>query len=375
MRDVPTTDVTGSAAVSVSSRASSPASRLSLTSPAVWAPTEDGLIASIGTWYGVARGAAATTLRAQLVRGSGTVRVTVGTAPMLRTLRDRGVFEDGDGAADRGYRALLSAETGTPDTELADFAADRAGCVGIDVQGKDEFCDVLAGLLRSELEPARTPTGSVRTADGPARVPTDRRGTSVDPSRVPSELSHRPLSRAPLSLTPIDLSRTSVAEPVCPDRLAVVVVADAEEQAALAGLNVRMIDAGSPWLLVDARGGIPAVVGPLFVPPDTGCLECLWSRRAALTAHPTEYRALLAGRTAGPAGPWQRHMLAGLAAAVVLGWVLAADPWLPGACFELGVAQGPAVQRHEFLPVPGCEACRGGWRSTPVEDSRRFRDA
>jgi bacteriocin biosynthesis cyclodehydratase domain-containing protein len=308
----------------------SPASRLSLTPPAVWAPTEDGLIASIGTWYGVARGAAAATLRTQLLDGSGAVTATVGTAPMLRTLRDRGVFEDGDGAGEQGYRALLSAETGTPAAELAGFAADRAGCVGIDVQGKDEFCDVLAGLLRSD-----------------------------------TDLSH----------TSVDLSRTPVAEPVPADRLAVVVVADAEEQAALVGLNVRMIEAGSPWLLVDARGGTPAVVGPLFVPPDTGCLDCLWSRRAALTAHPAEYRALLAGRTAGPAGPWQRHMLAGLAAAVVLGWVLAADPWLPGACFELGVAQGPAVQRHEFLPVPGCEACRGGWRSTPAEDSRRFRDA
>jgi bacteriocin biosynthesis cyclodehydratase domain-containing protein len=334
-----------------------PATRFRLARQATWAPTADGLIASAGTWYGVARGPAAVAVRDRLARG-GDIAATVGTVPVLRTLNERGVLrrcEDGDDGPE--YLAMLAAETGTPVGELARFAAEGAGIRGVEVQGKDEFCDALAGLVRAEVESAvdRVPVFEPATHGHPAvdRVPVFE----------PATPGHLTVDRVP------------VFEPPAPGHLAVVCVATAEDQAALPDLNTRMLEAAAPWLLVDTRSGTPALVGPLFVPPDTACLECLHRRRAGLTGHPAEYRALLAERVAGPAGPWQRHLLLGLAAGIILGWVLAADPWLPGACFELGVAQGPAVRRHEVLAVPGCPACRGVWRAAPAEDGRRFSDA
>jgi bacteriocin biosynthesis cyclodehydratase domain-containing protein len=368
-----------------------PATRFRLARQATWAPTADGLIASAGTWYGVARGPAAEAVRDRLAAG-GDIAATVGTAPVLRTLNERGELrrcEDGDEGPE--YRAMLSAETGTPVGELARFAAEGAGVRGVEVQGKDEFCDALAGLVRAEMESAVRASEPVGTSSaGPHRhVPKgaahptgsdDWPAATADPAAhraIPTQFPDSALapSRPSLPAPLPHITRVPVFEPPPPDHLAVICIATAEDQAALPDLNTRMLEAATPWLLVDARAGTPSLVGPLFVPPDTACLECLRRRRAGLTGHPAEYRTLLADRLAGPPGPWQRHLLLGLAAGIVLGWVLAADPWLPGACFELGVAQGPTVRRHEVLAVPGCPACRGAWRATPAEDGRRFSDA
>ncbi|MET7333184.1 TOMM precursor leader peptide-binding protein [Nonomuraea sp. NPDC005650] len=269
---------------------------------ASWAPIPDGLVVAAGDWYGVVRGQAACDVRDQLAGGHG---VSGASAPLVGRLAEQGVLQRA-GTADSSYLALLRAG------KAADRPVERELPQAITVQGRDGLGDAIAELLGAELGARR-----------------------------------------------VDVHRDRGFHPCPADRLAVV-VAGTEDASELPEVNRAFLKSGTSWILVDSRAVVPVLVGPLFVPEETGCLECLWTRRSSTVIHPNEYGALLRDRTAGAAGPWHRHMVAGLAASLVLGWVLAGDPWLRGACFELSLDEGPAISRHEHLPVPSCPACGGG---------------
>ncbi|MEW1844653.1 TOMM precursor leader peptide-binding protein [Nonomuraea angiospora] len=160
------------------------------------------------------------------------------------------------------------------------------------------------------------------------------------------------LLRAELRGQPHEVYGKPVPGPCPPGGLAVVVAGPGD----LSRANRAFLAAGAPWLLVDPRAAAPVLVGPLFVPGRTGCLECYWSRRSSAYAHPAEYGVLMRSGRSGPAGPWHLHMIAGLAAGMALDW-LRADPSPSGSYVEVPTQPGAAITRHTLVPVAACPAC------------------
>lgn len=252
---------------------------LVLAPGASWAPLKDGLIVSVGSWYAVARGPVADTLRCQLPGPA--YLPGAASSPLARQLIEAG--------------ALVT----VPDAVPGEQGRDRPG----------NLAEQIAAELGAEWAAA--------------------------------------VARSGLSVA--------------------VVNDDAAE------VNRRQIRDGRPWLLVEGRAVTPVTIGPLFVPGQTGCLECWWTRCASLTSRPREYRSLLAGRRAVPAGAGQQRAIAGAAAAVVRRWLSGPAAAVAGAAYELAGAAcdgagaapdagGPSLRRHPFLPVPGCPVCAGTGR-------------
>jgi bacteriocin biosynthesis cyclodehydratase domain-containing protein len=121
--------------------------------------------------------------------------------------------------------------------------------------------------------------------------------------------------------------------------------------------NRRMLETDTPWLLVLPYDGRFASLGPLVLPGDTACHECLRRRRLA-NEDDREARALLDSWPAPfPQPPALAAALAGLAATLAVAWVATRDPSLPGALFVLELDEGVSVTRHHVHRVPRCAAC------------------
>jgi bacteriocin biosynthesis cyclodehydratase domain-containing protein len=301
---------------------SGPGSRTMPAPFARWAPLVDGVVMGAGSHCTVYRGRTAARVRDCLVNGEVVADGAVATvvASMLR----RGYLWDATVRA-TSYEALLSMVLGADPGRLR---ADAEGIHRIDsvgVRGGGPIVEGLFNLLRMELA-----TGGVKVEAG------------TEAGRL---------------------------GPTC----LVVYVIDAKTHGELAAINEEMWTTGTPWLALVATAGEPLLVGPLIIPPETACFDCYTSRRLASSQNPISYVALSqAARRDIPAGAWLTHMIVGLAASVVLGWLLAADPWLPSALFELSPERGPQLRRHEVLPVPDCRTCRGSWRSSPALAWPRF---
>jgi bacteriocin biosynthesis cyclodehydratase domain-containing protein len=274
-----------------------------------WAPLDDGLIVTRGTWLATVKSPSARRLRDDLLAADGPVAESVETRSLLRELANRGILRTA-GEQASSYQALLGAEVSC---ERPSSPVQRTRTGGeIAVLGRDELADVLADLLICEL------------GDEPVAV---RREASLGADIGPG----------------------------C--ALAIAVAGAAGDVTDLTELNCRCHAEPTDWILVDIRANGPLFAGPLFVPARTACLECYWRRRAACTGRPATYEALLRRGRSGGGGSWQRHMAAGTACAMALGWVLAEHSWLPGAFFEIGITEGPLVRRHQALPIPGCPVC------------------
>lgn len=271
-----------------------------------WAPQEEGLIVARGTWLATVSTESARRLRDDLLAADGPITASEQTQGLLVQLADRGIVRPG-GERTSSHRALREAQAPDPGGSARNEIPVASG--GITVLGQGELADALADLLAGEL------------GQEPVEV---RRETALAP----------------------DIA----AEPA-------LIVAASGHGDELTELNRRCQAETIPWILVDVRTSGPLIVGPLFVPPRTACLECYWRRRAACFRRPESCEALLRSGRSGAGGAWQRHMAAGVACAMTLGWVLAADPWLPGACFEIGATGGPRLRRHHTLPVRGCVVC------------------
>ena len=294
---------------------------------ASWAPLPDGMIAGVGTWYGLARGQTAAEVRDGLTVAPGRLSMTGSGRPVLERLSQHGVLRAAGLPPCPSYLGAAAAEVGESPEELARQAAERAAPRRITIVGNGGLAQAVTEILRAELAGHDVPV-----VGGPPAGP-------------------------------------------APGHEFAVVVAAAGTASELAQLDRRRRESRDPWLLVPAWAASPAIVGPLFVPPETGCLECYWTRRSARSRHPAQYRELIrGGRSCEPRG-WHRHMIAGLAAALALGWVLTADRWLVGACFELSLTEGPVIRRHEFAPVPGCPHCRDDQLATGPADRREHADA
>jgi bacteriocin biosynthesis cyclodehydratase domain-containing protein len=129
--------------------------------------------------------------------------------------------------------------------------------------------------------------------------------------------------------------------------------------------NEIAIQKNLPVLYVQVFGQ-HALLGPLVIPGETSCLECMQTRvrcngrATAEECHPDSsadqfdaivfppFRAILAGQVAG-----EVHRILGRYA----------PPTTLGQCFEIS-AVSLSARRHFILRVPGCTAC-GKWQAAP----------
>lgn len=135
------------------------------------------------------------------------------------------------------------------------------------------------------------------------------------------------------------------------------------EVAALDVLDDAALAARTPWLQVLPWDGRLAAVGPLFVPHETACRRCYVLRVEAVARTPETRGSIPAPEE--PAGPALDAALGALAADVALRWLVARDPFVPGALFALELAGGPSLGRHDVLRVPRCPACSAAARVAP----------
>lgn len=130
-------------------------------------------------------------------------------------------------------------------------------------------------------------------------------------------------------------------------------------QADLARLNQKALAAGQPWLLVKPSGLIPAI-GPLFVPGQTGCWECL-AQRVRLKR---EVQSYLADKNGPPFPPLPtasllstRQAVLNLAATEIARWVVNHENTrLEGAVLTLDLAAAE-MAKHSLVKRPQCPAC------------------
>jgi bacteriocin biosynthesis cyclodehydratase domain-containing protein len=147
------------------------------------------------------------------------------------------------------------------------------------------------------------------------------------------------------------------SEPVADDASLVVAAPGGGELQELLTRNRFALDRGLPWLPLLPFDGTFAAIGPLFVPPETCCYECLLERRAVLSDYALEFRSLHEQPAYRPMSPPFTAVVAGLGATIALRWLAARDPFLPGVlhALEQGVSLG--LTRHIVYRVPRCPAC------------------
>ena len=123
------------------------------------------------------------------------------------------------------------------------------------------------------------------------------------------------------------------------------------------GWNERALEHGGPWLPFGEFDGRVLSVGPLVVPHETACLECVRLRRES-TSGCAEELALFRDAPE-PVGPRPAlHAAAyALAAEVVVRWLGVRDPALPGTLFTIASEDGLSIRAHTVLRVPRCPAC------------------
>ncbi len=139
-------------------------------------------------------------------------------------------------------------------------------------------------------------------------------------------------------------------------------------------VNQLLYEAKVSWLPVFPFNGRYAQVGPLIVPPDSGCFECFVLRRQAnVSYNPDVYDWI---ERAGVKGPLDfapvDHASAATAAFMVQQWLAVRHPEMPGLSY-LERAGTWEREVHHLLRVPRCPVCRvvsergipAAWWSTP----------
>lgn len=137
-----------------------------------------------------------------------------------------------------------------------------------------------------------------------------------------------------------------------------IVAADDYLDPALEARNHEALATGRPWMLVRPVGR-EVWIGPLFVPGQTGCWECLAQRLRANR----EVEAFVQGRQGPPVNraraalPSTRALAADLAATQAMRW-LAGDPDAPVVGRILTFDQvSLQTERHDLQRRPQCPAC------------------
>jgi bacteriocin biosynthesis cyclodehydratase domain-containing protein len=121
-------------------------------------------------------------------------------------------------------------------------------------------------------------------------------------------------------------------------------------------INELCIASGVAWLAVGSFDGAVARVGPLVIPGQSACHECLVARTASNVEFADRFRDLIPELPAVPVPAAMTAWARSVAVLILLRWVGAADPNLPGRLFVLAADSltGRAAAVHR---VPRCRGC------------------
>ena len=133
----------------------------------------------------------------------------------------------------------------------------------------------------------------------------------------------------------------------------------------LVGWNLAALRRGIRWLPLRPFDGLISLVGPLIVPGETACYECVLLRLAGHVDYGPDLRRIEgvppAARAAGPL----ESLAAAVAAQIGLCWLGGADLALAGLLHVLETRPLLALGTHQVLRVPRCPACSAVARLAP----------
>jgi bacteriocin biosynthesis cyclodehydratase domain-containing protein len=130
--------------------------------------------------------------------------------------------------------------------------------------------------------------------------------------------------------------------------------------------NEQLLATRTAWLLVLPFNGRFAAVGPLFVPGETCCYDCLVRRRAAALPDPADFVALESAPAAYPVGPSLSAVLAGMAAVAATRWLVRRETGLGGVLVAVEPDEAFRTTTHRVLRVPRCASCSPACGEPPL---------
>jgi len=121
--------------------------------------------------------------------------------------------------------------------------------------------------------------------------------------------------------------------------------------------NRRALDDGLVWLPAGDFDGSTATIGPLVIPYETACHECLVLRRGSTSGCAAELSELRSVRPACLLPAALEGLVIAATAHVAIRWIALRDPALPGTLITVETAASLEVRSHAVLRVPRCPAC------------------
>jgi bacteriocin biosynthesis cyclodehydratase domain-containing protein len=144
-----------------------------------------------------------------------------------------------------------------------------------------------------------------------------------------------------------------------------ILVPAADELDRLSAWNRAALATGSPFLLLRPWDGRMASVGPLVLPGQTCCYECLLLRRAANAAYGDDLAEVEATPLAAAPDPALEAIAAAVAAHLAVGWLVGGDRTVPGVLYAIETMPALRLREHSVLRVPRCPACSVAERAAP----------
>jgi bacteriocin biosynthesis cyclodehydratase domain-containing protein len=141
-----------------------------------------------------------------------------------------------------------------------------------------------------------------------------------------------------------------------------LVVPAADEFDRIEGWNRLALETGVPWLAVRPYDGCFAGVGPLIVPGESCCYDCVLRRRAANLEYGDHLAEIEAAPTATHADAAFETIVVALAAHLAVRWVGGRDVSLPGVLYTVEARPALSIGAHAVLRVPRCPACSSAER-------------
>jgi bacteriocin biosynthesis cyclodehydratase domain-containing protein len=121
--------------------------------------------------------------------------------------------------------------------------------------------------------------------------------------------------------------------------------------------NRRALERGRRWLLLRPFDGLAATVGPLVVPGESACYQCLLLRLGANLGLGDDVCDIEAAPASTVADAPFEALSVALTAHLALRWAVGRDTALPGVLHVVEARPRLSVSEHAVLRVPRCRAC------------------
>jgi bacteriocin biosynthesis cyclodehydratase domain-containing protein len=248
---------------------------------------------------------------------------------------------------------------------------------------RDELCERLGSAVRPAVESAlELLAAHALLVEGPAV--TDGPGSSVRaaaagygiaPAEAAERLAAARVGVVGLSPAGLGIARLLHASGIADVRrlswhggreVDLAVVAPARDEVeAVPAWNLLALERSLCWLPLRPFDGSIATVGPLVVPGESSCHECLLLRLAANVEYGPELAEIEGVPVAATADAALDALVVALAAHLAVRWVVGHDTTLPGVLHVVEERPEIALTAHHVLRVPRCVACSPAERFAP----------